>query len=95
MFTRKTKIIALAFVGIAIATNTPFAKSRLTRIAVTRLRAEITGMYATSEGDFVLNVQHLKRKIPSCCSKVAIDLHLTEFFFGNAAHRAASRFQQT
>ncbi len=95
MFTRKIKIIALAFFGTAIAANAPFADSRLTHIATTRLRAEITGMYVTSVGVFFLYVQHPERKISGGWSKAAIDHHLTEFFFGNAVHGAAGRFQQT
>ena len=95
MFTRKTKIIARAFLGTAMAANAPFADSRLTHIATIRLRAEVTSMYVTSLGDFFLNVQRPKLKIPGGWSKAAIDHHLTEFFFGNATHGAASSFQQT
>ena len=52
-------------------------------------------MYVTSIGVFFLNVQHPERKISGGWSKAAIDHHLTEFFFGNAVHGAAGRFQQT
>ena len=94
MFTRKTKIIALAFLGTAMAANAPFADSRLTHIATARLRAEVTGMYVTSAGDLFLNVQHPELKILGGWSKAAINHHLMEFFFGNAAHGAVSSFQQ-
>ena len=95
MFTLKTKIIALAFLGTATAANAPVADSRLTHIATVRLRAKVTSIYVTSVGDFFLNVQHPELKILGSWSKAAINHHLTEFFFGNAAHRAVSSFQQT
>jgi hypothetical protein len=87
--------MALAFLGTDTAANAPFADSRLTHIATVRLRAEVTGMYVTSAGDFFLDVQHTELKILDGWSKAAINHHLTEFFFGNAAYGAISSFQQT